>query len=85
MRAGSPATLPPSGYMTPRKPRTEVTPMPPQPKSVPYPPASIWKTKEDGAEFEFRSNTFARRGDRVARIFEPAAKAAADKAKSSAE
>jgi hypothetical protein len=73
--------------MTPRKPRTEAAQLPPQPKSVPYPPASIWKTKEDGADFEFRGNTFARRGDRVARIFEPAAKVAAspDKAKSSAE
>jgi len=73
--------------MTPRKPRPEVTPLPPQPKSVPYPPASIWKTKEEGVDFEFRGNTFARRGDRVARIFEPAAKSldGADKTTSSPE
>jgi hypothetical protein len=58
--------------MTTRKPRIEAAPQPALPKSVPYPPAAIWKTKEDGADFSFRGNTFVRRGDRVARVFEPA-------------
>lgn len=54
--------------------------MAPPSKSVPYPPASIWKTKEEGASFEFRGNAFARRGNLVSLLTKPAAQAEPDKA-----
>jgi hypothetical protein len=53
--------------MTPRKPQSPVA-LPPPSKLVPYPPASIWKTKEEGASFEFRGNSFARRGNLVTHL-----------------
>jgi hypothetical protein len=51
---------------------------------VAYPPASIWKTKEEGATFEFRGNSFARRGNLVAHLPAPTANQA-DSAKSPEE
>ncbi len=61
--------------MTTRKPRAALTPPPPMPKAVPYPPEAIWRTWEDGAQLTYRGNTFMRRGDRVARVFENATSA----------
>jgi hypothetical protein len=58
--------------MSTRKPRAAAAPEPPPQKLVPYPPPAIWKTKEEGAAFTFRGNTFMRRGDRVSYQAPPA-------------
>lgn len=54
--------------MTARK--SQSTASTPMPKSIaiPYPPATIWKDKEQGVNFEFRGNTFVRRGMHVTRV-----------------
>jgi hypothetical protein len=40
----------------------------PKAVAIPYPPAAIWKDKEQGVSFEFRGNTFVRRGMYVTRL-----------------
>lgn len=64
--------------MTTRKARG-AQPPPPLPKAVPYPPEAIWRTWADGERLTFRGNTFMRKGDRVARVFDDAAPASDSK------
>ena len=40
----------------------------PKAVAIPYPPAASWKDKEQGVSFEFRGNTFVRRGMYVTRL-----------------
>ena len=65
--------------MTARKTQPVSSPLP-KAVAIPYPPASIWKDKEQGVSFEFRGNTFVRRGMYVTRLLaeEPAPGAAAE-------
>ncbi|MGC4088632.1 MAG: hypothetical protein QM756_12185 [Polyangiaceae bacterium] len=58
--------------MTSRKPRPAAPPPLPEPaaKAIPYPPAAIWKDKEQGVRFEFRGNSFVRRGSHVTRVLD---------------
>lgn len=53
--------------MTARKAQPAASPMP-KAIAIPYPPAAIWKDKEQGVAFEFRGNTFVRRGMYVTRV-----------------